>query len=216
MAVSIPGGSFLTSLLNVISQSLLIPVLVILLICAFYVVIALGALIAEYTSRKIVSLEEINNLVENIDKSTTVSEAKGYILKANINKSQKKILNEILDKEDLTADAREVIATRLVEQREEAVNKRLRRTDIIIRVGPTLGLMGTLIPLGSGLAALKTGDINTLADSLIVAFDTTVVGVGAGALAYFISKIRGDWYEEYLGNLDTLTDSVLNFMKSKL
>ncbi|AGN16189.1 MotA/TolQ/ExbB proton channel family protein [Methanobrevibacter sp. AbM4] len=216
MAVSIPGGSFLTSLLNVISQSLLIPVLVILLICAFYVIIALGSLIAEYTSRKIVSVEEIDNLIENIDKSTTVSEAKGYILKADINKSQKKILNEILDKEELSPDSREVIATRLVEQREEIVNKRLRRTDIIVRVGPTLGLMGTLIPLGSGLAALKTGDINTLADSLIVAFDTTVVGVGAGALAYFISKIRGDWYEEYLNNLDTLTDSVLSFMKNKL
>ncbi|MCI6774236.1 MotA/TolQ/ExbB proton channel family protein [Methanobrevibacter boviskoreani] len=216
MAVSIPGGSFLTSLLNVISQSLLIPVLVILLICAFYVIIALGSLIAEYTSRKIVSVEEIDNLIENIDKSTTVSEAKGYILKADINKSQKKILNEILDKEELSPDSREVIATRLVEQREEIVDKRLRRTDIIVRVGPTLGLMGTLIPLGSGLAALKTGDINTLADSLIVAFDTTVVGVGAGALAYFISKIRGDWYEEYLNNLDTLTDSVLSFMKNKL
>ena len=216
MAVSIPGGSFLTSLLNVISQSLLIPVLVILLICAFYVIIALGSLIAEYTSRKIVSVEEIDNLIENIDKSTTVSEAKGYILKAGINKSQKKILNEILDKEELSPDSREVIATRLVEQREEIVDKRLRRTDIIVRVGPTLGLMGTLIPLGSGLAALKTGDINTLADSLIVAFDTTDVGVGAGALAYFISKIRGDWYEEYLNNLDTLTDSVLSFMKNKL
>ncbi|MDY5615172.1 MotA/TolQ/ExbB proton channel family protein [Methanobrevibacter boviskoreani] len=216
MAVSIPGGSFLTSLLNVISQSLLIPVLVILLICAFYVIIALGSLIAEYTSRKIVSVEEIDNLIENIDKSTTVSEAKGYILKADINKSQKKILNEILDKDELSPDSREVIATRLVEQREEIVDKRLRRTDIIVRVGPTLGLMGTLIPLGSGLAALKTGDINTLADSLIVAFDTTVVGVGAGALAYFISKIRGDWYEEYLNNLDTLTDSVLSFMKNKL
>ena len=216
MAVSIPAGSFLTSLLNVISQSLLIPVLVILLICAFYVIIALGSLIAEYTSRKIVSVEEIDNLIENIDKSTTVSEAKGYILKADINKSQKKILNEILDKEELSPDSREVIATRLVEQREEIVDKRLRRTDIIVRVGPTLGLMGTLIPLGSGLAALKTGDINTLADSLIVAFDTTVVGVGAGALAYFISKIRGDWYEEYLNNLDTLTDSVLSFMKNKL
>ena len=75
--------------------------------------------------------------------------------------------------------------------------------------------MGTLIPLGSGLAALKTGDINTLADSLTVAFDTTVVGIGAGALAYYISKIRSGWYDQYLDNLDTLTDSVLNFFKNR-
>ena len=107
------------------------------------------------------------------------------------------------------------MATRLVERREELLSKKLRRTDIIVRVGPTLGLMGTLIPLGSGLAALKTGDINTLADSLTVAFDTTVVGIGAGALAYYISKIRSGWYDQYLDNLDTLTDSVLNFFKNR-
>ena len=212
MAVSIPGGSFLTSLLNVISQSLLIPVLVILLICAFYVIIALGSLIAEYTSRKIVSVEEIDNLIENIDKSTTVSEAKGYILKADINKSQKKILNEILDKEELSPDSREVIATRLVEQREEIVDKRLRRTDIIVRVGPTLGLMGTLIPMGPGLAALGAGDINTLASSLTVAFNTTIVGIGSGALCYVLGKIRSGWYDRYLSDLDALIDAVLDYM----
>ncbi|MGN1362271.1 MAG: MotA/TolQ/ExbB proton channel family protein [Methanobrevibacter sp.] len=215
MAVSIPGGSFLTSLLNVISQSLLIPVIVLLLIFAFYVVISLGSLIAEYTSRKEVSIKEIDSLIENIDKSNSVEEVRGYIQNAKINKSQKKILFKILDSEDLSYEAKETMATRLVERREELLSKKLRRTDIIVRVGPTLGLMGTLIPLGSGLAALKTGDINTLADSLTVAFDTTVVGIGAGALAYYISKIRSGWYDQYLDNLDTLTDSVLNFFKNR-
>ncbi|OWT33353.1 flagellar motor protein MotA [Methanobrevibacter sp. 87.7] len=215
MAVNIPGGSFLTSLLNVISQSLLIPVIVLLLIFAFYVVISLGSLIAEYTSRKEVSIKEINSLIENIDKSNSVEEIRGHVQNAKINKSQKKILFKILDSEDLSYDAKETMATRLVERREELVSKRLRRTDIIVRIGPTLGLMGTLIPLGSGLAALKTGDINTLADSLTVAFDTTVVGIGSGALAYYISKVRSGWYDQYLDNLDTLTDSVLNFFKNR-
>ena len=123
------------------------------------------------------------------------------------------MLKKILESDDLSNDARETIADKLVERREELIHKKLRRTDIIARIGPTLGLMGTLIPLGSGLAALKTGDINVLADSLTVAFDTTVVGIGSGALAYFISKIRGDWAEQYMTNLDVLIDSVLNFMK---
>ena len=213
MAVSIPGGSFLTSLLNVISQSLLIPVIVLLLIFAFYVVISLGSLIAEYTSRKEVPIKEIDSLIENIDKSNSVEEVRGHIQNAKINKSQKKFLFKILDSEDLSYEAKETMATRLVERREELVNKKLRRTDIIVRVGPTLGLMGTLIPLGSGLAALKTGDINTLADSLTVAFDTTVVGIGAGAVAYFVSKVRRRWYEEYLSNLDALIDSLLDKLK---
>ena len=213
MVVSVPGGNFLTSLLNVITQSLLIPVIVLLLIFAFFVVISLGSLISEYTSRREVSVKEIDTLVENIDKSTSLEEVKNLIYSSNINKSQKKVLKKILESDDLSNDARETIADKLVERREELIHKKLRRTDIIARIGPTLGLMGTLIPLGSGLAALKTGDINVLADSLTVAFDTTVVGIGSGALAYFISKIRGDWAEQYMTNLDVLIDSVLNFMK---
>ena len=62
--------------------------------------------------------------------------------------------------------------------------------------------MGTLIPMGPGLAALGSGDVTTLAAAIIVAFDTTVIGIGAGAVAYFASKIRRRWYEQYLSNLD--------------
>ena len=96
--------------------------------------------------------------------------------------------------------------------KEEKIDKSLRNTDIITRVGPTLGLMGTLIPLGPGLAALGAGDVNTLADALTIAFDTTVVGIGSGALCYFISKIRRGWYDQYLSDLDALSDAVLFFM----
>ena len=69
--------------------------------------------------------------------------------------------------------------------------------------------MGTLIPMGPGLAALGSGDIITLSQAIIVAFDTTVVGIGAGAIGYFISKIRRRWYEAYINNLDALADVVL-------
>ena len=45
-------------------------------------------------------------------------------------------------------------------------------------------------------------------NAIIVAFDTTVVGIGAGAVAYFVSKVRRRWYEEYLSNLDALADAI--------
>jgi biopolymer transport protein ExbB/TolQ len=87
--------------------------------------------------------------------------------------------------------------------------KSLERVDIVTRIGPTLGLMGTLIPMGPGLAALGSGDVTTLANAIIVAFDTTVVGIGAGAVAYVISKIRRRWYEEYSSNLQLFVNAVL-------
>ncbi len=104
------------------------------------------------------------------------------------------------------------MARKLFEFEEEKTFKSLQKTDIITRIGPTLGLMGTLIPMGPGLAALGAGDINTLASSLTVAFNTTIVGIGSGALCYVIGKIRSGWYDRYLSDLDALIDAVLDYM----
>ncbi len=56
--------------------------------------------------------------------------------------------------------------------------------------------MGTLIPLGPGLTALGTGNLDILATALTVAFDTTVVGLLIGLFAYAIGRIRRRWYEQ--------------------
>ncbi len=59
---------------------------------------------------------------------------------------------------------------------ELAVERRLERTRILVRAGPALGLMGTLIPLAPGLAALGHGDVATLATDLRTAFAATTIG----------------------------------------
>ena len=51
MVTVIPGSDLLTSALNVVSQSLQIPVIVFLLLFALYAVITVGGLISEYSSR---------------------------------------------------------------------------------------------------------------------------------------------------------------------
>ena len=73
--------------------------------------------------------------------------------------------------------------------------------------------MGTLIPMGPGLAELGTGDIVTLSKAIIVALDTTVVGIGSGTITYVIRKIRRRWYSEYIANIDVLTDVILTRIK---
>ncbi|MEA4956635.1 MAG: MotA/TolQ/ExbB proton channel family protein, partial [Methanobrevibacter sp.] len=42
----------------------------------------------------------------------------------------------------------------------------------------------------------------------------TVVGIGAGAVGYLVSKIRRRWYDDYLSNLDALSDAILEYMNN--
>ena len=215
MSVSIPGGDFLTGSLDVISQSLTIPVLVILLIIVVISIITLGGLISEYTSRRKVPVGRIRDLIYEINSAASVDALKNVIEDAEIPKSQKKVLTEIASSSALDINSREALARKLVEFEEEKIDQRLQKTDIITRVGPTLGLMGTLLPMGPGLAALGAGDVNTLAESLTLAFNTTIVGIGSGALCYVISKIRSGWYDRYLSDLDALSDAVLDYMNKQ-
>ncbi len=210
MATVIPGSDLLTSALNVVSQSLQIPVIIFLLLFALYAVITVGGLISEYSSRKKVPVKLIKDLIFSISRTKDVSEVENIIKNAQIPKNQKRVLVNIARSGELKKDSREALAEKLIENEEDIIEKKLQTTDIITKIGPTLGLMGTLIPMGPGLAALGSGDVTTLSNAIIVAFDTTVVGIGAGAVAYFVSKVRRRWYEQYLSNLDALSKAVLD------
>lgn len=54
----------------------------------------------------------------------------------------------------------------------------------------------------------------SLADSLLIAFDTTVAGLVTAAVCYVIAKIRRRWYDDYMVSLETLMDAVLEEVSS--
>ena len=56
---TVPGSEIITSGLNMISQSLQIPVIIFLVIFAIFAVITLGGLISEYTSRRKISVDSL-------------------------------------------------------------------------------------------------------------------------------------------------------------
>lgn len=85
---------------------------------------------------------------------------------------------------------------RLLQTHELALSRRLDRIRFVIKVGPALGLMGTLIPMGISLAALAEGNIPKMAGSMVTAFTATVAGLGAGVLAYLIALSRERWARE--------------------
>ncbi len=207
--VGIPGSELLTAALNVVSQSLQIPVIIFLLIFAIFAVFAFGGLISDYSSRKKLTREYKEKLIFSLVNAGSVDELTNIVNSSEIFDNQKEVLLKIIDAHSLSCDSREAWALNLIEEEEVMMAKSLEKVDIVTRIGPTLGLMGTLIPMGPGLAALGSGDVTTLANAIIVAFDTTVVGIGSGAVAYVISKVRRRWYEEYSSNLQLFVNAVL-------
>jgi biopolymer transport protein ExbB/TolQ len=90
----------------------------------------------------------------------------------------------------------------------------LDKTRVLVRVGPMLGLMGTLIPMGAALLALSKGDLGQMADCLIIAFGTTVAGLAIGVLAYVISVVRERWYAEDTKDMAYIAELLMRNIKT--
>jgi biopolymer transport protein ExbB/TolQ len=72
---------------------------------------------------------------------------------------------------------------------------------VLVRLGPSTGLIATLIPMSTGLAALSQGDMTRLSADLVVAFTATIVGLAVGVTAFVLYSVRSRWLE---GDLEVL------------
>ena len=211
MVSTIPGGDFLTGTLNVIAQSLLLPVMIVLIIFIIFAIIEIGALLAEYTGRKKISGEEKEEIIKKIVKSNSKEDIYQIINSTKLNKYDKEILTEIasFDQTVYNKNAREILARNLLETHESKLVNSLRKVDIVAKVGSGCGLLGTIIPMGPGLAALGAGDMITLTTNLTTAFNTTTAGLAAGTICFVIAKIRRDWYNQDMNMLYDFAEAII-------
>ena len=121
-------------------------------------------------------------------------------------------LNRLLEARD-NAPLRQ----RLLADFEIEADRDLATSKTLSKMGPMLGLMGTLIPMGPALVGLSTGDIASMAYNMQVAFATTVVGLFAAAIGFITQQVKQRWYLRDLANLefvaellDTQTDAQLD------
>ncbi len=199
--------------LHTISSGLQIPTMIVLLFFIVATIVALGSLAMEFFTERRRLKESIPKLIDRLQ-GKSCEKIKEEIKKSKLLKRQKALLTELVDHNLLPEATLDALARRLISQEELHYTKITGRTDMIARLGPMFGLMGTLIPLGPGLIALGQGDTKTLADSLLIAFDTTVAGLISAAIAASISKLRGRWYEDYLSGLEALMSCILEEVKT--
>lgn len=194
--------------LRAVSGALQIPTIVILLILIAVTVIMLGSIIGEFfTERKQLKIK-IPLLIDSLQGKSS-QEMADVIEASGLLKRQKKATGELLLRGTMPEAEREALARQLIFEEQSHYDRISRITDLVARIAPMFGLMGTLIPLGPGLIALGQGDTRTLSSSLLIAFDTTVAGLISAAVSYIISSIRNRWYEEYMVNLETVMECIL-------
>ena len=180
-----------------VSEALRVPVLVLALAALAIVVVEAGALLAELRRRRGRSIWQLENAVAECQGRLAAGQrdqALVALLGVARNRTMEEALNGVLEQVG-RPDAEPRIAKRLAEYDYRSL-RRLERTRILVRMGPALGLMGTLIPLSPALAGLADGDVATLTDNLRVAFSVTVAGLLVGAIAFTISLVRDRLYAQ--------------------
>ena len=182
-----------TNVLYWISTGLLIPIIVLLLFCFVKSLLLLGGFFGSYINRLKYKKRQsavLDKLHEEELDLEPLKELKGNPF---FTSHLIKISN---------ATSHEVIREKILSDFEIASERDLSNSKSLGRIGPMLGLMGTLIPMGPALVGLASGDIASMAQNMQVAFSTTVVGLFAGAIGYLTQLIKQRWYIEDLNHLE--------------
>lgn len=172
----------LTNIFHLISTALLIPTMLLLLWCLFRALLLVGQVIREAVERgrEAKAIERFSAALDAMTPPPALPKS-GSILVETLSRA-------------LRAGDDLLLVERMVREAELAWDRKLEPLRNLVRLGPMLGLMGTLIPLGPALMGLASGDLQTMASNLIVAFATTVVGLVSAGIALVILSTKRAWY----------------------
>ena len=190
------------------AKYLLYPVLVAAILCLVWVLIELGWLLYEIylrvRYRDLEALEARTLRARQAFANGQPRKAYKYLQENNYSMVVVRFLFDLI--RNYQTDRLAEKPMKLLQEYEFYTIKRLEKTRILVRVGPMLGLMGTLIPLSPALVALANGDTAKLADNLVIAFSVTVLGLLIGGLAFVISIVRDRFYSQDISDLEYLLE----------
>jgi biopolymer transport protein ExbB/TolQ len=190
-------AALLKSFIYIISSSLLYPVLVLLAVLTVWILVLVGIFCADYFERARLGSYAPGTL-------TGIIRDEKY--KGIVSHRVSRFIADLRQVLERGGSMMEVEVENLLQESTLKIKKTLDRLMIIVRVGPGFGLIGTLIPMGTGLAALGQGDITKLSSDLVIAFTTTVVGLALGIVAFVFHTTEKRWLEEDIKNMELATE----------
>lgn len=200
--------NFMVGALHSAAQCLIVPTVILLFLFGAYAVYTIGSLVVEVLVERKHYRAVLPRLIDELDAAPCEGIAE-VIERSGLLDTQRACLLELSAHLHLPDDALTEVAKRLLADERKRYERALFFTDAAAKVAPMLGLMGTLIPLGPGIVALSSGDLETLSSSLLVAFDTTVAGLAVAVVCFLVSKVRRGWYADYLVSVEAAMNTIL-------
>jgi len=186
-----------------IADALRVPVLILITLTLVWILIELGAFAGELMRRRRRNVRQLDEAVAGALGALATRDtltAQAHLMRVAWSVAMARTLSAFVA--DCTRpDGEQRLAKGLADFDFGSV-RRLERTRMLVRFGPALGLMGTLIPLSPALSGLARGDVDTLAENLRIAFSVTVIGLLVGAIAFSISLVRDRLYGQDLSDLE--------------
>lgn len=187
--------AILQSALYVISEALLYPVMTLVLVLFGLVIFRTGEILAEGLRRRNFKIPEPEDAPAFLGPTADDSALAPAVWKF------------LKDVKSIPESApKDIHVAYRLQEAEERMNWELSKIRRPVRLGPMLGLMGTLIPMGQALAALTEGEMQKMANSMIIAFTATVVGLFIAGVSYVLSQYKARWISEDRRSMELLAE----------
>ncbi len=200
------------TILYTISTVLLYPVITLLIFLSIWMIIYTGGFIAEFVKRKrIGSSRQLLDSLDIIHMRKKIPEQVKNMLPTHAAKYAESLEILVSNKPEFLEELVEELNQRI----ESNLSSEVDKIHIIVKSGPALGLMGTLIPMGTGLAGLSGGNMAQLSSSLILAFTSTVVGIALGTSAYLFTVMKERWLINDMRDINIMTEAMMKKSSGK-
>ena len=177
-----------------ISNGLLVPVVILLLLFFLKAILSIVGFFGEYW-RRIKQQQALGKVLEEATPGNVVEQL--LAMPAKVKSPMLTCMRTMLEHRDNKS-----YCERLLANYEVDAEKELGQCRSLLKLGPMLGLMGTLIPMGPALVGLAAGDITSMAYNMQVAFATTVVGIMTAVIGIITLQVKQRWYAHELNDLE--------------
>ena len=187
----------ISQILFLVSDSLLIPDIIVLLVLFVRALFLVGSFYNQYIT-KYKNERQLRPILNELTPERM--EELQAALPEKDNSLYIKYLRAILDR-----PADDTYADYMITNFENDAEKDVVTSKLLAKVGPVLGLIGTLIAMSPALTGLSQGDISKMASNMQVVFATTVVGLVVSLVGLVTLQFKQRWYAKEVNQLDYIT-----------